>query len=125
MQTTFDKMKWPELTEFRQACLDDDYETMRSIADRGHHWYKNENPNGVELATLAKSYQAQYAASVGDLAKLQELKELAPMALVSPWTAQKWLPISQAACSHGDREIIDFLITSGADPRAIAGRRPD
>ncbi|WP_189517652.1 ankyrin repeat domain-containing protein, partial [Cerasicoccus arenae] len=43
----------------------------------------------------------------------------------APWTAQKWLPITQAAGAHGNRELIEFLLEAGADPTAIVGDLSD
>lgn len=121
MQIEFDEKRWPDLTRFRKACLADDVETMTEIVQKEHDWYHNENPGALSLDDLAKLYQAQHYSSEGDLEKLKHLQRTATWVLNHPWTAQKWLPLSQAVCSTKNRTVVQFLLDHGADPQAIVG----
>ena len=125
MQTQFDETRWPDLTRFRAACLADRYHEMQAIADKNHDWYPNENPDGISMPKLARVYQAQYFAGTNDLAGLQDLLEKDPWVINYPWTAQGWLPITQAAGSHGDRTLIKYLLQMGADPSLEVGSPDD
>ncbi|MBK1858018.1 M15 family metallopeptidase, partial [Cerasicoccus arenae] len=40
MQTEFDEERWPDLTQFRHACLEDAYEVMAEIAEKNRRWYR-------------------------------------------------------------------------------------
>ena len=120
MQLDFDETEWPDLTAFRKACLASDLSTMRSIAAKQHDWYELENPKGIEQEKLAKVFQAQYHAACGNLDELKALVESDPWVVSYPWTAQQWLPISQAA-SAAHRPVIEFLLDKGADPCAMVG----
>ncbi len=121
MQLDFDETQWPDLTAFRKACLADDLSTMRSIATKQHDWYEVDNPKGMELEKLAKVFQAQYHAACGNLDELKALVESDPWVVSYPWTAQQWLPISQATCSPESRPVIEFLLEKGADPCSMVG----
>ena len=125
METRFDERKWPDLTRFREACLADRYEEMQRIADRGHHWYPNENPLGLAMQKLALVYRAQFHASENSEAELKELVASEPWVVNHPWTAQGWLPITQAACAHGDRQTIELLLSAGADLTLLVGDPDD
>jgi hypothetical protein len=103
MTHRFDEKKWPELTRFRDACLVEDYAEMKRIAAKNHHWYANENPENLPMEQLAVIYQAQVYAAEGNLDALTSVIESHPWRINHPWTAQGWLPISQAASLHGDR----------------------
>ena len=121
----FDEEKWPELTAFRDACLVNDHDKMRQIATRNHHWYENENPHDLPMEKLANIYQAQWYALKGDLDSLQRVVDAHPWTVNEPWTAQGWLPIAQAAFTHGAREVIEYLLDSGADPTLSVGSPDD
>ena len=125
MTQQFDAEKWPELTAFRDACLANDYDKMLQIASRNHHWYENENPDSLPMDELANIFQAQWFALTGDLASLKRVVEAHPWTVNRPWTAQSWLPISQAASTHGAREVIDHLLDCGADPTLSVGSPDD
>ena len=125
MTQEFDEEKWPELTTFRDACLADDYEGMQRIASRNHHWYENENPEDLPMEALASIFQAQWYALQGDLDSLKRVVGSHPWTVNRPWTAQSWLPITQAASTHGDRKVIEYLLESGADPTLSVGSPDD
>ena len=125
MTQQFDEEKWPELTAFRDACLANDHDTMLHIASRNHHWYENENPHDLPMEKLASTYQAQWYALEGDLDALKRVVEANPWTVNQPWTAQGWLPISQAASTHGAREVIEYLLDCGADPTLSVGSPDD
>lgn len=113
--------QWPELKEFREACLSNDYAGMERIAARSHDWYASENPEQLSMAELASIYQAQCYAISGNLPALKKVIEEHPWTVNKPWTAQAWLPITQAAFSHGDQELIEYLLERGADPTLSVG----
>jgi len=121
----FDEENWPELTAFRDACLANDHDKMLQIASRNHHWYENENPHDLPMAELASIFQAQWYALTGDLDSLKRIVEAHPWTVNRPWTAQGWLPIAQAASTHGVREVIDYLLDNGADPTLSVGSSDD
>ncbi|MYB49740.1 MAG: hypothetical protein F4X72_10835 [Dehalococcoidia bacterium] len=121
MRIEVDEGRWPDLTRFRKACLADDVETMQEIVRKEPEWYPNNNPRYLEMADLAKIFQAQHYSSENDLENLRAVLEAAPWTVNQPWTAQEWLPITQAACSHGDRKLIEFLLDVGADPTLTVG----
>ena len=121
----FDEEQWPELTAFRDACLADDHDKMLRIAARKHHWYENENPDNLPMQELASIFQAQWYALTGDLESLKRVVEAHPWTVNRPWTAQSWLPISQAASTHGAREVITYLLDRGADPTLSVGSPDD
>lgn len=125
MNLEFDPQKLPELSVFRKACLAERYQVMSDIAARAHHWYSNENPQGVPMEKLARTFQAQYYSSMGDVSQLQGLIQREPWVVNEPWTAQGWLPITQAASTHGDRAVIDVLLDAGADVSLIVGDPDD
>ena len=121
MTTQFDEGQWPGLTRFREACLEDRYDEMLRIAESSHHWYQNENPEGMAMERLAKVFQAQHYSAENNLQQLEKVIEAHPWTVNHPWTAQGWLPITQAASSHGDRKLIEFLLDHGADPTLLVG----
>ena len=121
MNLEFDWQRYPDLTSFRRACLDGRHADMAVIADKGHEWYRNENPDGISMEKLAKTFQAQFHASSANLAELRSLISQEPWVANHPWTAQGWLPITQAVSTHGDRGIIDLLIEAGADLSLMVG----
>ncbi|MGI9219647.1 MAG: ankyrin repeat domain-containing protein [Woeseiaceae bacterium] len=121
----FDEEKWPELTAFRDACIADDYDEMQRIAAREYHWYENENPDDLPMEELARIFQAQWYAQIGDLVSLQQVVAAYPWTANRPWTAQGWLPLSQAAQTHGCREMVSYLIDNGADPTLSVGSPDD
>jgi hypothetical protein len=88
---------------------------MQRIADKLHHWYCNENPQCLDMAQLAKVFQAQHYAGENDLQGLKRVIAGDAWTVNYPWTAQGWLPITQAASTHGDRQTVAFLLASGAD----------
>jgi hypothetical protein len=96
VQLDYDENKWPELSTFRKACLVNDYETMRAIAEKGHDWYADENPDDLSIARPATVLQWQHFAYGGDLDEIKALHEEAAWRLDHPWTAQGWLPLGQA-----------------------------
>ena len=120
MQLDYDENAWPNLGRFRRACLAEDLEEMEAIAKSGVAWYADENPGQLSMAKLAKVFQAQHHASENSLDELKQLVSACPWVVNHPWTAQGWLPISQA-CAHGDREMFEYLLSAGADPTAIVG----
>ncbi|MGI9272780.1 MAG: hypothetical protein ACR2QT_13465 [Woeseiaceae bacterium] len=122
---SFDEKKWPELAEFRDACLANNHVEMQRIAVRNHHWYENENPDDASMEELASVFQAQWYAQIGDFESLQQVVSAHPWTVNRPWTAQGWLPLSQAAQTHGKRDIIDYLLENGADPTLSVGSPDD
>lgn len=125
MNLEFDTERFPDLTDFRKACLDGRHAEMAVIADKGHEWYSNENPDGISMEKLATVFQAQFHASSANLVELRSLISQAPWVANEPWTAQGWLPITQAASTHGDRRIIDLLVEAGADLSLLVGDATD
>ena len=121
MTTQFDETQWPDLTRFRDACLANDTAEMQRIADLNHEWYANENPKGLPMDRLASIFRAQWFAAENDLGGLRLVLAEHPWTVNEPWTAQEWLPITQAAGSHGDRVMVEFLLDSGADPALMVG----
>jgi hypothetical protein len=117
----FDENKWPDLTKFRDACIGEDFDEMQRIANLNHHWYVNENPDNLPMENLARIFQAQWYAGQNNLALLKRIVERYPWTVNHPWTAQGWLPLSQAVSLHGNREMIDFLLDCGADPTLLVG----
>ena len=117
----FDETRWPELGPFRKACLSNRFDEMAAIASRSHEWYANENPENCAMPRLALTFQAQYHANANNLQALQELVSREPWVLNEPWTAQGWLPITQAVSTHGDRRIVEYMIEAGADPTLTVG----
>ena len=120
MQLEYDEEKWPDLGRFRRACLADRLDEMEAIALSGVDWYRNENPDHLPMGKLAKVFQAQHLASENSLVELKELVAKYPWTVNHPWTAQRWLPITQA-CAHGDREMFEYLLSAGADPTLVVG----
>ena len=51
--------------------------------------------------------------------------EAHPWTVNCRWTEQGWLPLSQAASSHGDRAMIELLLDNGADPSLSVGSPDD
>ena len=94
---------------------------MLAIADLAHHWYQNENPDGITMEKLAKIFQAQHYAAENNLQQLEKVVDAHPWTVNHPWTAQGWLPITQAVSTHGDRRLIEFLLDHGADPTLFVG----
>ena len=121
MTLKFDEKKWPDLTKFRDACIADDFDEMRRIASLNHHWYKNENPDDLPMEDLARIFQVQWYAGENDLGSLQQVVERFPWTVNYPWTAQGWLPLTQAASLHGNREMVEYLLSCGADPTLSVG----
>ena len=121
MLLDFDETQWPELSSFRKACLANRFDEMAEIASRSREWYANENPDNCAMPRLALIFQAQYHASVNNLQALRELVSREPWVLNQPWTAQGWLPITQAVSTHGDRRLVEYLIEAGADPSLMVG----
>lgn len=121
----FDEGRWPDLTRFRDACLSACYDEMQRIADKEHQWYADENPQALSMAKLSALFRAQHYAAQNELAALKALVAEEPWVVNYPWTAQEWLPITQAAGTHGDRQMIEFLLESGADPTLSVGDPDD
>ena len=121
MQLDYDETRWPELSSFRKACLANRFDEMAEIASRSHEWYANENPDNCAMPRLASMFQAQYHASANNLQALQELVSRQPWVLNQPWTAQGWLPITQAVSTHGDHRLVEYMIEAGADPSLMVG----
>ena len=61
-----DDANWPDLAAFRRACLAEQFDQMQRITDTLHYWYCNENPQGLDMAQLAKIFQAQHYAREND-----------------------------------------------------------
>ncbi len=117
----FDPVKWPQLTAFRDACLARDYELMSRIAEAGHSWYENENPERHSMAVLASVYRVQHYAGTDNLEELRRAIEAAPWTINFPWTAQGWLPLTQAAVANAGHETFVYLFGAGADPALEVG----
>ena len=98
---------------------------MNRIAARNHHWYENENPENLPLAELAHVYQAQWYAQIENLGALKQVVESHLWTVNQPWTAQCWLPVIQAAFTHGNRKIIGYLVDQGADLSLLVGAPDD
>ncbi len=120
MQLDYDEEKWPDLGRFRRACLAERLDEMEAIAHSGVDWYRNENPDRLPMGKLAKVFQAQHLASENSLVELKKLVAACPWAVNHPWTAQRWLPITQA-CAHGDCVMFEYLLSAGADPTLLVG----
>lgn len=125
MAGNWDKEQWPELDEFRAACLASNYPEMERIAAKAYDWYPNENPENLAMRELASIYQAQWYALSDDLEALQHVIEAYPWTINKPWTRQGWLPITQAASTHGSQAMIEYLIEQGADPTLSVGSPDD
>ena len=125
MQLDFDESRFPELSAFRKACLAICLDEMAAIASRSHGWYAVENPEGYSMARLAKIFQAQYHANENNRQALQDLVATEPRVLNQPWTAQGWLPITQAVSTHGDRRLVEYMIEAGADLTLLVGDPDD
>ena len=121
MNLDFDETRWPELSAFRKACLANRFDEMEDIASRTHGWYENENPEDRSMPQLALIFQAQYHANTNNPQALRELVSREPWVLNQPWTAQGWLPITQAVSTHGDRRLVEYMIEAGADPSRMVG----
>ena len=121
MNLDFDETRWPELSAFRKACLANRFDEMEDIASRTHEWYENENPEDRSMPQLALIFQAQYHANANNPQALRELVSREPWVLNQPWTAQGWLPITQAVSTHGDRRLVEYMIEAGADPSRMVG----
>ena len=121
MKLDFDETRWPELSAFRKACLANRFDEMEDIASRTHEWYANENPEDRSMPQLALIFQAQYHANTNNPQALRELVSREPWVLNQPWTAQGWLPITQAASIHGDRRLVEYMIEAGADLSRMVG----
>ena len=121
MNLDFDETRWPELSAFRKACLANRFDEMEDIASRTHEWYANENPEDRSMPQLALIFQAQYRANTNNPQALRELVSREPWVLNQPWTAQGWLPITQAVSTHGDRRLVEYMIEAGADPSRMVG----
>lgn len=122
LESEHDEEKWPDLTRFRKACLEGNFSVMEKIAAREHSWYANENPDRLPMAKLAVIARAQHFASRNEKEELRRLVEGDQWVINHPWTAQRWLPMSQAASSHGDREMIELMLALGADPTRTVGK---
>lgn len=125
MTPQLDEQQWPELTKFRDACLANDYAQMQTIASKKYDWYANENPENLPMEELANIFKVQWYSQVNDLDSLRRAVELNPWTVNKPWTAQGWLPITQAASTHGSRPIIEYLIEKGADLNLTVGDPDD
>ena len=126
MQLDYDDTRWPELGDFRRACLNDDFSRLKQIADKGHDWYPSENPEGKTLAHLAQTFQWQYHASLANYDALEALAANTEWGATEPWTLQGWLPITQATASPGDGfDALRLLLRLGADARQLAGDPDD
>ena len=77
------------------------------------------------MPQLALMFQAQYHARENNLQALRELVSKEPRVLNQPWTAQGWLPITQAVSTHGDRGLVEYMIEAGADLTLLVGDRDD
>ena len=125
MQLDFDETRWPELSAFRKACLANRFSEMEEIASRSHEWYANENPDDCAMPQLALIFQAQYHANANNLEASRELVSREPWVLNQPWSAQGWLPITQAVSTLGDHRIVEYMIEAGADPTLMVGSLGD
>ena len=92
---------------------------MQCIADTLHHWYCNENPQGLDMAQLAEIFQAQYYARGNDPQGFKRVIAGDAWTVNFPWTAQGWLPITQTASTHGDRQTVAFLLASCSDAPSL------
>ena len=77
------------------------------------------------MQKLALVYRAQYHASENHVTELIDLVATELWVVNQPWTAQGWLPITQAACARGGRETIEFLLSAGADLTLLVGDLDD
>ena len=66
------------------------------------------------MERLAKVFQAQHYASEDMVLELSRLAQENSWVINHPWTAQRWLPISQAAWV-GHRRAVEALLEMGAD----------
>ena len=73
MITQFDESQWPDLTKFRDACLDDLCGEMFRIAELAHHWYQNENPESISTEKLSRIFQVQNCSSENNLQQLEKV----------------------------------------------------
>jgi ankyrin repeat protein len=114
--------EWDNLFAFRDAALRGDLIAMQDVLARDSSFLAMENPDGLPLPYLAKTYQIQTFAREGPIGKVRGLVGEEPRVVRQPWTAQGWLPLSQAVWGN-QLGIVKFLLASGAsgDDRIIEG----
>ncbi|HYE04775.1 MAG TPA: hypothetical protein VEL07_04560 [Planctomycetota bacterium] len=105
------------LSAFRAAAMRDDIAAMAEIARADPSFIADENPDGVPLARLARIYRLQTFAREGTLADVERALDQDPDLIHEPWTARRWLPLSQAIWG-GRHDIVERLIARGAEVRA-------
>ena len=98
----------------------DDLPAMRDVLSRDLSFMAMENPANLPLEYLARSYQLQTAAREGPIEKVRQLINQDPRLIRQPWTAQGWLPLSQAVWGN-QLEVFKMLLAHGAsgDDRII------
>jgi hypothetical protein len=65
-------------------------------------------------------FQVQHFSSQGHLDALKELVADAPDLVHRPWTAQEWLPLSQAVCASQE-DVVEFLLSQDANAEVRRG----
>src|SRR5262245_23710591 len=112
--------QWDNLLAFRDAAMRDDIDGMREMAARDSSILRMDNPTGLPLEYLAKTYQMQTCAREGPIDKVKQLAEEDARLVRQPWTRQGWLPLSQAVWGN-QLEIVKLLLAHGAsgDDRII------
>jgi hypothetical protein len=105
--------QWDNLFAFRDAAMRDDIAAMREVLSRDSSFTTTENPDNLPLEFLAKLYQLQTCSREGPIEKVRQLIDEDPRLIRHPWTAQGWLPLSQAVWGN-QLEIVRLLLDHGA-----------
>ena len=114
--------QWDNLFAFRDAAMRDDVAGMREVLTRDSSFIADENPGGLPLDYLAKTYQVHTAAREGPVERVRQLIDEDPRLIRQPWTTQGWLPLSQAVWGS-QLETVRLLLARGAcgDDRIAEG----
>src|SRR5213594_2931786 len=105
--------KWDSLFAFRDAAMRDDIGSMRDVLARDRSFMPMENPENLPLEFLAKLYQIQTCSREGPIEKVRQLLLDDPRLIRQSWTAEGWLPLSQAVWGN-QLEIVKLLLDSSA-----------
>jgi hypothetical protein len=114
--------EWDNLFAFRDAAMRGDLLAMRDVLARDSSFIADENPHGLPLDYLARTYQVQTAAREGPIERVRQLIDQDARLIRQPWTRQGWLPLSQAVWGN-QLETVRLLLARGAsgDDRIAEG----